>query len=158
MPSYGVYVATKSAIKQAEPFGMVKKATPKKAGKNVGGRPRRDPDTLRTERLVLRIHPDLMRSLTELAQANGITRSLLVERAMISFVNMSRPGPKLDLLGRELKGTEPGDAPLGTPQSFNQIWKRAVGGPYVAPKSRVRPPGWEPSPGDISGNPEDDDT
>ncbi|MGM4916298.1 hypothetical protein [Tardiphaga sp. 813_E8_N1_3] len=141
---------------------MVKKATPKKkaekAEKNVGGRPRRDPDTLRTERLVLRIHPDLMTAMTDLAKANGITRSMLVERAMISFVNMSNPATeaRLDYMGRQMKGTETGGAPLGTPQSFNQIWKRAVGGSYVAPKTNVKPPGWEPNPSDITGNPDDD--
>lgn len=136
---------------------MVKKAVPKKGEKNIGGRPRRDPETLRTERLVLRIHPDLMTAMTDLAKANGITRSMLVERAMISFVNMSSPSSQLDFMGRQMKGTETGSAPLGTPQSFNQIWKRAVGGSYVAPKGGVKyPSDWEPSPGDISGNPEDD--
>jgi hypothetical protein len=117
---------------------MVKKAAPKKVTeKNVGGRPKRDPDTLRTERLVLRIHPDLMRSLTDLAETNGITRSLLVERAMISFVNMSGPEPTLDFMGRALTGP-PGVAPLGTMQSFNQIWKRAVGGSYVPPDPKKK--------------------
>jgi predicted transcriptional regulator len=137
---------------------MVKKATTKKTGKNVGGRPKRDPNTLRTERLVIRIHPDLMNALTDLARSNGITRSLLVERAMISFVNMSAKDatPFLDFMGRALTGRPAGDQPLGTLQSFQQVWKKAVGGTYTPPTTNVRPPGWEPLPSDISGNPEDD--
>jgi hypothetical protein len=138
---------------------MVKKAATKKtAEKNVGGRPKRDPNTLRTERLVIRIHPDLMNSLTELARSNGITRSLLVERSMISFVNMSNGEPLLDFMGRALTGPA-GVSPLGTMESFHQIWKRAVGGRYVPPdpnKKVVLPPDWEPMPSDISRNPEDD--
>jgi len=136
---------------------VVKRATPKKAAaeaeKNVGGRPKRDPHTLRTERLVVRIHPDLMQCLTDLAKDNGITRSMLVERAMVSFVNLSAGAPILDTMGRRLHGTEPAGHALGTPASFNQIWKRAVGGTYAPPKSRVQPPGWEP----ISENPEDNE-
>jgi hypothetical protein len=123
---------------------VVKKATPKKATKqvekNVGGRPKRDPNTLRTERLVIRTHPDLMRYLTELAGRNGITRSMLVERTLVSFVNLTIGEVVLDSMGRELKGKPAADEPLGTPESFNQIWRRAVGGRYVPPQKVNEPP------------------
>jgi hypothetical protein len=126
---------------------MVKKSKPKKATeKNVGGRPKRDPDSLRTERLVIRIHPDLMNRLTEISKRNGITRSLLVERALIELVNLATGKPVLDLNGREMAGQTPVAEPLGTPQSFQQLWRRAVGGSYVPPKAGgVIPPGSEPS-------------
>jgi hypothetical protein len=115
LPSYGVRVATKSTEKQGLTPIVVKKATPKKATKqiekNVGGRPKRDPNTLRTERLVIRTHPDLMRYLTELAGRNGITRSMLVERTLVSFVNLTIGEVVLDSMGRELKGRRAADGP-----------------------------------------------
>jgi len=143
---------------------VVKKATPKKPAKkvekNVGGRPRRDPDTLRTERLVLRIHPDLMAELTDIARRNGLTRSMLVERTLISMVNLEGGEPyKLDFAGRHLNYDQPppGRSPLGTPDSFARIWSRMIGG-APAPRN-PQPPGWvRPGRGDRSGNPEDDGT
>lgn len=121
---------------------MVKKANP---SKNPGGRPARDPDTLRTERLVVRIHPDLMRTLTEMSAENGITRSLLVERCLVEFVNLSKGRAVLDFMGRELKG-EPreGVRPLGTPESFRSIWRRAIGGDPAQPRTVRHPPDYEP--------------
>jgi hypothetical protein len=111
---------------------VVKDSKPKKAEKkvekNLGGRPRRDPETLRTDRLVIRIHPDLMSHLSELAKKNGLTRSMLVERALVSFVNLSTGQAILDSMGRELKGPPAAGDPLGTPASFDQVWRRAVGG------------------------------
>lgn len=120
---------------------MVKKKTPNPS-KNIGGRPKRDPNTLRTERLVVRIHPDLMEHLTEMSQENGITRSLLVERCLVQFINLSKGEPILDYMGRELTEEPNKAAPLGTPESFRNIWRRAIGGD---PQPRKRPPGWQPN-------------
>jgi hypothetical protein len=108
------------------------KPKPKKAVERIQGRgrPSRDPDSLRTERLVVRIHPDLMRWLTKIATENGITRSLLVERTLVSFINLSQGTPVLDHMGREFQDEPPQDSPLGTPQSFSSVWRRAIGGEY----------------------------
>lgn len=113
---------------------MVKKATAKKSGKNPGGRPPRDPDTLRTERLVLRIHPDLMRCLTALANDSGLTRSMLVERALVSFVNLSAGNPIIDSMGRLLHAGERQGHALGTTESFEQIWRGVAAAPTVTPR------------------------
>lgn len=156
MPSYVVIVATKSTEKQAETGGVVKKTKPKsKDSRNVGGRPKRDPDTLRTERLVVRIHPDLMECLTALAKENGLTRSMLVERSMVSFVNLSAGEPILDTMGRRLSGPESSGDMLGTPSSFSRVWSRVLGG--APAQSNPQPPRWvRQGRGDKSGNPEDD--
>jgi len=136
---------------------MVKKATTKKAVKNLGGRPRRDPRLLRTERLVLRIHPDLMECLTGLSTEHGITRSLLVERAMVTFVNMAAGSPILDNMGRRLAGHDESDHMLGTPASFQNVWNRVLGKPNASPTGMPQTPRWvKPDPSDRSGNPEDD--
>lgn len=127
---------------------MVKDSKPKKATKraqekNLGGRPRRDPNTLRTDRLVIRVHPDLMTWLGRLSAENGITRSMLVERTLVSFVNLSQPQPILDYMGRELKSEPPPQSrPLGTPESFRSIWQRAIGGDPAKP--RRHPADYEP--------------
>ncbi|MCC8961634.1 hypothetical protein H8A95_04685 [Bradyrhizobium sp. Pear76] len=77
--------------------------------------------------MVLRIHPDLMRHLVELAKKNGLTKSMLVERSLVSFVNLTAGTPILDAMGRELTAEPVGDQ-LGTPASFDEVWQRAVGG------------------------------
>jgi hypothetical protein len=111
---------------------VVKDLKPKKSVERTQGRgrPSRDPDSLRTERLVVRIHPDLMRWLSQISSENGITRSLLVERTLVSFVNLSQQREVLDHMGREFQGEPPADSPLGTPESFSSVWRRAVGGEY----------------------------
>lgn len=137
---------------------MVKKAVSKNAGKkrgkNPGGRPRQDPDSLRTERLVLRIHPDLMKALTDLAQNNGITRSMLIERAMIALINEQNPGGLLLAMnGRKLLSADPPTrSPLGTPDSFKQLWSRVIGGKPANPNPQ--PPSWVT---DIPGQPDVED-
>lgn len=103
------------------------KQTARKPKSNRLGRPARDPDTLRSDRLVLRIHPHLMKYLEGLAQKNGLTRSMLCERALVGFVNLNAGYPVLDGMGREAREPSRGDN-LGTPASFDQIWRRAVGG------------------------------
>ncbi|MBN9007554.1 MAG: hypothetical protein J0H40_19325 [Rhizobiales bacterium] len=149
MPSLMVIGATESPKKQTLRLPMVKKAT-RKPRENVGGRPRQDPATLRTERLVIRVHPDLMGELTRLAGDNGITRSLLVERSMIALVNQQAVEPILDHGGRRLVTEAPTAPPLGTPDSFNQLWSKVIGGaPAPAPRRGMprppeRPPGWKP--------------
>ncbi|MBN9602032.1 MAG: hypothetical protein J0G33_03785 [Afipia felis] len=112
-----------------------------------------------------------MAELTQLAEANGITRSLLVERSMIALINQQTDGePILGLGGRYIAGIEKqADAPLGTPDSFKKLWGRVIGGEPAPtrpggfprePKPARRtpqPPGWvKPSAGDRSGNPDDD--
>jgi predicted transcriptional regulator len=91
--------------------------------------------------LVLRIHPDLMECLTGLAADSGITRSMLVERAMVTFVNLSTGNPILDSMGRRLRGQGEAGHVLGTPESFAQIWQRIGGGGSVNPIP-PQPPSW----------------
>jgi hypothetical protein len=95
---------------------MTKKTAPRR------GRQPQDPRTIRSERLVLRVHPDLMATLDQLARESIVSRSQLVERTLISFCNMD-PRIHLDLTGRR---TEPGtNQPnlLATPADFQRRWK-----------------------------------
>jgi hypothetical protein len=86
------------------------------------GRQRQDPRSIRSERLVLRVHPDLMETLEKLARESGVSRSQMIERTLITFCNLD-PRVHLDMTGRK---TEPGaDQPslLATPADFQRRWK-----------------------------------
>jgi hypothetical protein len=140
LPSYDVIVAIISTENQVKATIMVKKSTPRKAVKDVGGRPRRDPDSLRTERLVLRIHPDLMAELTDLAQRERFTRSTLIEGALIILVNAAAADAgelvKLDLAGRYLNHDLP-PSPRRSLSSFAHLLGGMRGSP---PIQNAQPP------------------
>jgi hypothetical protein len=67
--------------------------------------------------MVVRMHPDLVESLTERAKVYGISRSAYVERILIQYLNLQEGQKTLDLIGRYVKDaatekamrTSPGD-------------------------------------------------
>ena len=79
---------------------MVKAA---KTKKHPGGRPKIDPADLRTERLAVRLHPDLTTEVNRACRLMGMNRSIFFERLLIDWVNaraeVMRIRP-LDLIGR----------------------------------------------------------
>jgi hypothetical protein len=81
---------------------MVSKSSPPKPKKTAGRRPG-PPEDVRTERLVVRMHPDLVESLTERAKVYGVSRSTYVERILIGYLNMQEGQKPLDGIGRYLK-------------------------------------------------------
>jgi hypothetical protein len=64
------------------------------------------PDDVRTERLVLRVHPDLMEILTSRAREKGETRSAYVEKLLVGWVRLDPRNRRVDLIGKYV-----GDAP-----------------------------------------------
>lgn len=84
---------------------------------NQNGTPRRKPGKpprpgdVRTDRLVMRAHPDLMEILTERARERGLTRSAYVEQILVGWVRLDPRNRKVDLIGKYVP-----DAP--TPQEF----------------------------------------
>jgi hypothetical protein len=64
------------------------------------------PDDVRTDRLVLRVHPDLMELLTERARERGVTRSAYVEQLLVGWVRLDPRNRRVDLIGKYV-----GDAP-----------------------------------------------
>jgi hypothetical protein len=77
------------------------------------GRPPGDPDDLRTERLAIRMHPDLVFELNVLARLEGVTRSVLVERLLIRLVNDHYHRTIVDQVGRYLDGPPDVSEPRG---------------------------------------------
>ena len=94
---------------------MVTKAKPR--GRE-GGRKAANPDDIRSERLVLRAHPDLVDALTERGKIYGVSRSQFIERILITYLNLQQDQRPLDLTGRYVKSAaaakimreRPGDA------------------------------------------------
>ena len=84
----------------------------KKAGKRKG-RPPGDPDDVRTERMAIRMHTDLVFELNVLARLEGITRSQLVERMLIRLVNDHYARTVVDKVGRYLDGPPEVTSPRG---------------------------------------------
>jgi hypothetical protein len=84
----------------------------KKAEKRSRGRPQSDPDDLRTERIALRVHSDLLVELNIIARLEGVTRSVLVERLLIRLVNDHYTRTVIDRVGRYQNGppTDAGNA------------------------------------------------
>jgi hypothetical protein len=72
------------------------------------GRPPSDPDDLRTERLAIRVHPDLVTELNALARIEGVSRSVMVERLLIRLVNDHHRATIVDAIGRYTGYATPG--------------------------------------------------
>jgi len=64
------------------------------------GRPRIDPDDLRTDRYGLRMHPDLRSEIDRLARADGMRLSQWLERLLVTEVNRRSGVEVLDWIGR----------------------------------------------------------
>jgi hypothetical protein len=77
---------------------MVVKKTTKR------GRPPGDPEDIRTERIAIRVHPDLLFELNVLSRHEGVTRSVLIERLLIRLVNDHFSRTVVDKVGRYLAG------------------------------------------------------
>ena len=78
------------------------KAEPAPGKKTAGRRPGPIED-VRTERLVVRMHPDLFGVLTEKGKLYGVSRSQYVERILISYLNMQAGQATIDWTGRFAK-------------------------------------------------------
>jgi hypothetical protein len=119
------------------------------------GRPKVDPKNLRAYRLVVRVNQDLADALGMLADEASISRSLFIERVLISFVNQD-PRHRLAQNGRRIPDNTPPPAGAGTFADLGQRWRRwsalrhdvlgddIVGGAYDA-----QPPVATVVPGDV---------
>lgn len=92
---------------------------PKRRGRRAG-----DPAAMRSERLVLRVHPDLIDGLNRAADEAGLSRSTFVERCLISLLNED-PRNSLDHVGRRVppETLNKKESPLGSMASFERKWQ-----------------------------------
>jgi hypothetical protein len=96
--------------------------TKPKAPAKPNGRRKMPPDEVRSDRLVLRSHPDLMDALSLRAKVYGVSRSQLIERVLISYLNMQDDQRPLDMAGRYL--TSEGQAKWMKMTVGERLWSR----------------------------------
>ena len=120
-----------SVVATNQGFGedMVK-ATSKVIDENAGRRRRSPRKTVeagdtRTERLVLRVHPDLIEVLTVRARERGITRSAYVEQLLIGWVRLDPRNRRLDMIGKIIPGAQdPEELKRRSAFSFAERWSK----------------------------------
>ncbi len=112
---------------------MVKEATTRmpRPALNKDGTPRAKPGKkprpadVRTDRLVLRVHQDLMEILTERARERGITRSAYVEQLLIGWVRLDPRNRKVDLIGKyDPAASTPAEMRQRSLVKFVERWRR----------------------------------
>ena len=117
---------------------MVKTPTTEK--RKHPGRPAADPADLRTARVAIRFHPDLVAELDLAAREAGQNRSIYVERILVNFLNShaeNRERPPLDVIGRYLteEALERMYRAPRAPTGFERLRSTtSPGAEYVVPK------------------------
>ncbi len=100
----------------------------KEASKGTGRRsPRKTVDAgdTRGERLVLRVHSDLMEVLTERARERGITRSAYVEQLLIGWVRLDPRNRRLDMIGKYVPDApDPRDPKRMSTFGYHERWRK----------------------------------
>jgi hypothetical protein len=81
---------------------MVKPGLPrlKQPERKKPGPPKRDEADMRSNRLTLRVHDDLMHLLTLRSKEAGLTRSAYIERLMLAWLRADPRNPKFDPMGK----------------------------------------------------------
>lgn len=84
-----------------------------------------DPASARSDRLVLRTHPDLMSILTARAEERGISRSQYIEKILIGWCNLDPRNRRLDLNGKLVEGApRPKELREKSPLAYAERWQR----------------------------------
>ena len=98
---------------------------------NADGSPRRKPGKpprpgdVRTDRLVMRVHHDLLELLTERARERGITRSNYVEQLLVGWVRLDPRNRQVDLIGKYLPNApHPYEVQVRSPFAFAERWQK----------------------------------
>lgn len=87
--------------------------------------PTPDPASARSDRLVLRTHPNLMAILTARAEERGISRSQYIEKILIGWCNLDPRNRRLDLNGKLIEGaTRPKELREKSPLAYAERWQR----------------------------------
>src|SRR5262249_33895294 len=110
-------------IKSLKGQKQMRKKSTETDGKQGRGRPRIDPGSKRAYRFVMRMNSDLADVLNLLSDESGLSRSVFVERILISFVNQD-PRIRLNHVGRKVDTASTGAAPPGSLASFGAQWRR----------------------------------
>jgi hypothetical protein len=87
------------------------------------------PDDVKTDRLIMRLHPDVNALLDFRAAEKGITRSKYVEQLLVGFLGSDPRNPRLNAIGKiDRHGPSPLMIRADTPHKFAERWQRFVSG------------------------------
>jgi hypothetical protein len=110
---------------------MVKETRRPRPPVNKDGSPRAKPgkkakpDDVRTDRLVLRVHHDLMEILSERAREKGETRSHYVEKLLVGWVRLDPRNRKVDLIGKYVPDApDPRDPKRMSSFGYHERWRK----------------------------------
>ena len=107
---------------------MVKEVKLTKAGFPALKRgPKFRPDMRRTNRLIMRVHPDLMDLFDLRAEERGMTRSKLVESILVGFLKADPRNPKISPIGQiDMTAPTPEEVRDDNPHRFAERWQRFI--------------------------------
>ena len=87
------------------------------------------PDDNKTDRLIMRLHPDVTALLDFRAEEKGLTRSKYVEQLLVGFLGSDPRNPRMNAIGKIDRAAAP---PLAqreaSPHRFAERWQRFVSG------------------------------
>jgi hypothetical protein len=107
-------------VKEASRAAVKKEGAPKRRA----GAPTK-PGKVRTDKLVMRIHHDLMEILTERAAEKGITRSAYVEQLLVGWARLDPRNRRVDMIGKYVvDAADPEDVKRRSPLSFAERWQK----------------------------------
>jgi hypothetical protein len=87
------------------------------------------PDDNKTDRLIMRLHPDMTALLDFRAEEKGLTRSKYVEQLLVGFLASDPRNPRLNAIGKiERSGPSPLMLRADQPHKFAERWQRFVSG------------------------------
>ncbi len=85
------------------------------------------PGDAKTDRIIMRVHPDLLELIDARAREKDLTRSKYLNQVLVGWSNSDPRNPKLDAAGRRIvTATDPRQSQLFKPFSFAERWQRYV--------------------------------
>jgi hypothetical protein len=92
--------------------------------RNVKAGPRVAEEDIKSVRMTIRLHPDLVRILDARAAELGINRSLYVEKLLVGWAKADPRNPRIDMRGKFLDTADPEDLRKKSPLVFAERWQK----------------------------------
>lgn len=115
---------------------------------NADGTPRKrpglkpKPESAKSDRIIMRVHPDLLTVIDRRAEERGMGRSQYLRNVIVGWSNADPRNPRLGLSGKQIDGAPPpGDMQRHRPHVFAERWQRFVAA-HTAVMGYPPPTGW----------------
>ncbi|MEH2512234.1 hypothetical protein V1291_003588 [Nitrobacteraceae bacterium AZCC 1564] len=85
------------------------------------------PGDAKTDRIIMRVHPDLLEVIDARAREKDLTRSKYLNQVLVGWSNADPRNPRLDAAGRRIETVlDPRQSQLSMSASFVERWQRYV--------------------------------